>query len=233
MPAAPPACFRKQAQNLAHELVLPYPVEALTAAIDRAGRQYLREGITSMVEAGIGGGWIGKSPIELAAYLNAREQNRLHVRTELMVTADALHPLAGHPHDDITFGLDLGIRTGFGDGFLRLGPMKIFLDGSLIGRTAALTRPYADRPGQAGYLQQDPARLRATIPAAHTSGWQVAAHAIGDAAIDLALDIYSEAQRRLPARTHATGSNTSEWSDQTRSTALPRSAWYRYRRRGS
>ncbi|TBL45321.1 amidohydrolase [Verrucosispora sp. SN26_14.1] len=194
----PTGLLQEQAQHLAHDLVLPYPVEALTAAIDRAGRQYLREGITSVVEAGIGGGWIGKSPIEAAAYQNAREQDRLHVRTELMVTADALHPLSGHPQDDISFGLDLGIRTGFGDDFLRLGPMKIFLDGSLIGRTAALTRPYADRPDQTGYLQQDPARLRATILAAHASGWQIAAHAIGDAAIDLALDAYAEAQRRHP-----------------------------------
>ena len=59
-----------------------------------AGEQYLGEGLTSVTEAGVGGGWIGQSPVELAAYVAAREQGRLHVRAELMVISDAFHPLA-------------------------------------------------------------------------------------------------------------------------------------------
>ena len=96
-------------------------------------------------------------------------------------------------------GLDLGIRTGFGDDWLRLGAVKIFADGSLVGRTAAVHHPYDGSDGS-GYLQADTAELRAAIIAAHRSGWQVATHAIGDLAIDLVLDAYEQALAEYPRR---------------------------------
>jgi predicted amidohydrolase YtcJ len=194
----PTGLLQETAQELVANLVRPYPVPVLAEAIDRAGAQYLSEGITSVTEAGIGGGWIGHTPVELAAYQAARDRGQLRVRVELMVVSDVLHPLAADPGDGIELGLDLGIRTGFGDDWLRIGAMKIFTDGSLVGRTAAMHDDYAGPPGNRGYLQADAAELTGTIMAAHRSGWQVAAHAIGDRAIDLALDAYAEAQRRYP-----------------------------------
>jgi predicted amidohydrolase YtcJ len=192
----PTGLLEEQAQQLVGALVSPHPVSELADAIGRAGAHYLSEGITSCTEAGIGGGWIGQSPVELAAYQAARDSGRLRVRTELMIASDVLHPLGSHPGDGMDLGLDLGLRTGFGDDWLRLGAMKIFTDGSLIGRTAAMHDAYAC--GEHGYLQEDPADLRARMIAAHRSGWQVAAHAIGDRAIDLALDAYAAAQARYP-----------------------------------
>jgi predicted amidohydrolase YtcJ len=192
--------LQERAQELVGRLVHPYPVATLADAIDRAGAQYASEGITSVTEAGIGGGWIGHSPVELAAYQVARDQGRLAVRAELMVASDVLHPLAAHADDGLELGLDLGLRTGFGDDWLRLGAMKLFSDGSLVGRTAAMHEPFADTPGESGYLQADAAELTATIIAAHRSGWQVATHAVGDRAIDLALDAYAQAQARYPRR---------------------------------
>ncbi len=194
----PTGLLQEQAQQLLNPLVLPVPLASLTDAVERAGRAYLTQGITSCVEAGIGGGWIGRSPVELAAYQRARDEGRLPVRVELMVAADALHPLAAHPDDEMPVGLDLGIRTGLGDDRLRIGPVKVFSDGSLIGHTAAMCADFADTPGERGYLQDDPEVLRRTILDAHRSGWRVAAHAIGDAAVDLVLDSYAEAQRRWP-----------------------------------
>ncbi|MEO6084569.1 MAG: amidohydrolase [Umezawaea sp.] len=190
--------LQEQAQALVNSLVLPYPVATLVDAIDLAGRQYLAEGITSCVEAGIGGGWIGKSPVEVAAYQAARDQGRLHVRVELMVAVDALRSLAAHVDDGLSLGLDLGIRSGFGDDWLRIGPVKVFSDGSLIGHTSAMCQDFADTPGERGYLQGDAGDLTATIVAAHRSGWRVATHAIGDAAIDLVLDAYELAAREFP-----------------------------------
>ena len=194
----PTGLLEETAQELVANLVRPYPVSTLADAIDRAGAQYLREGITSATEAGIGGGWIGHTPVELAAYQAARDSGRLRVRVELMVVSDALHTLAADPADGLEVGLDLGLRTGFGDDWLSIGAMKIFTDGSLVGRTAAMHDDYAGIPGNRGYLQADAAELTGTIIAAHRSGWQVAAHAIGDRAIDLALDAFAEAQRRYP-----------------------------------
>ena len=194
----PTGLLQEQAQQLLNRLVLPYPVDTLVDAIERAGQVYLSQGITSVVEAGVGGGWIGKSPVEVAAYQRALDLGRLPVRVELMVATDVLHPLAAHATDDITLGLDLGIRTGLGDDRLRIGPVKIFSDGSLIGHTCAMTEDFADTPGERGFLQDDAAALHARILDAHRSGWRVAAHAIGDAAIDLVLDAVEEAQRRWP-----------------------------------
>jgi predicted amidohydrolase YtcJ len=194
----PTGLLQEQAQQLLNRLVLPYPVDTLVDAIERAGQVYLSQGITSVVEAGVGGGWIGKSPVEVAAYQRALDLGRLPVRVELMVATDVLHPLAAHASDDIALGLDLGIRTGLGDDRLRIGPVKIFSDGSLIGHTCAMTEDFADTPGERGFLQDDAAALHARILDAHRSGWRVAAHAIGDAAIDLVLDAVEEAQRRWP-----------------------------------
>jgi predicted amidohydrolase YtcJ len=194
----PTGLLQERAQALASGLQYPYPVAVLADAIDRAGARYLSEGITSVTEAGVGGGWIGHTPAELAAYQSARDTGRLRVRTELMVASDVLHPLGAHASDGLDLGLDLGIRTGFGDDWLRIGAMKIFTDGSLIGRTAAMSADFADTPGNSGYLQADADELTATIVAAHRAGWQVAAHAVGDHAIDVALDAYEQAQERYP-----------------------------------
>ena len=194
----PTGLLQERAQELAAGLLHPYPLAVVTDAIDRAGTRYLSEGITSCTEAGIGGGWIGHTPAELAAYQAARDAGRLRVRVELMIASDALHPLAAHPDDGLDLGLDLGIRTGFGDDWLRIGAMKVFADGSLIGRTAAMSEDYADAPGNRGYLQADADQLTATIIAAHRSGWQVATHAIGDYTIDVVLDAYEQALTRYP-----------------------------------
>jgi predicted amidohydrolase YtcJ len=194
----PTGLLEERAQELVGQLTHPYPLATLTDAVASAGDRYLSEGITSVTEAGVGGGWVGHSPVELAAYQAAREQGRLHVRVELMVASEVLHPLGAHPGDGMELGLDLGIRTGFGDDWLRLGPMKIFTDGSLIGRTAAMSAPYAGQPDNSGYLQADAAELTARIVAAHRAGWRVAAHAIGDRAIDVALDAFAMAAERYP-----------------------------------
>ena len=194
----PTGLLEERAQQLVGDLTHPYPLAALTDAVAAAGERYLAEGITSVTEAGVGGGWIGQSPVELAAYVAARDQGRLHVRAELMVVSDAFHALGAHPADGIGTGIDLGLRTGFGDDWLRLGPMKIFTDGSLVGRTAAMSAPFDGEPGNSGYLQGDADYLIGMIIAAHQAGWRIAAHAIGDRAIDLALDAFDTAADRYP-----------------------------------
>ena len=198
----PTGLLEERAQLLVGSLVYPYPLAELTQAISRAAEQYLKEGVTSCTEAGIACGWVAHSPAELAAYQAARDTGELGVRVELMLAAEVLHALGAHAGDGLVAGLDLGIKTGFGDDWLRLGPVKIFADGSLVGRTAALIDPYAgDGDGDGcGYLQADAADLQATIIAAHRSGWQVATHAIGDLAIDVVLDAYARALEEYPRR---------------------------------
>ncbi len=64
----PTGVVEEAAQGLVQALLLPYSIERLVEAIDAATTRYAAEGITSFNEAGVGGGWIGHSPVELAAY---------------------------------------------------------------------------------------------------------------------------------------------------------------------
>ncbi|NEE59123.1 amidohydrolase, partial [Streptomyces sp. SID8455] len=82
-------------------------------------------------EAGIGGGLLGHSPVELGAYQLLRDRGRLPLRVQLMASGDTLRTRATHPDDGFTEALDLGLRTGFGDDWLSLGALKIYTDGGM------------------------------------------------------------------------------------------------------
>jgi predicted amidohydrolase YtcJ len=202
----PTGVVQETAQQLIQQLILPYSTEAIETALDRATRRYAAEGITSFTEAGIGGGWIGHSPVELAAYQRAAASGRLHARAQVMPVLDVLHPLDGpDSRAGSSAGLDLGMSSGFGGEFLSLGPAKVFLDGSLMGETAAVSQDYCshghtDNTGNTGYFQADPDVLRAKIEAAYAAGWSIAAHAIGDRAVDLAIDIIEDCARKYGPR---------------------------------
>ncbi|AWZ04194.1 MULTISPECIES: amidohydrolase [unclassified Streptomyces] len=185
------------AMTAARGLRLPYGQAELADAVERAARTCLAEGVTAVAEAGIGGGLLGNSPVELGAYQLLRDQGRLPLRVQLMAAGDTLTPRDAQRDDGIPRALDLGMRTGFGDDWLSLGALKIYTDGGMMARTAALTAPYAgtDHTGQ---LQDDPDRLAQLIVDGHLAGWQLAVHAIGDRAADLALDALERAQRLRP-----------------------------------
>jgi predicted amidohydrolase YtcJ len=168
----------------------PYSVEELSDAIERAARTCLSDGVTAAAEAGIAGGLVSHSAVELAAYQSLVDSDRLPIRVQLMIAADLLHAVGAHPSDGIARGLDLGLRTGFGGDRLSIGALKIFTDGGMMARTAALSEPYIglDHSGQ---LFTDPAVINDYVRDAHNAGWQLAIHAIGDRAIDVALDALS------------------------------------------
>jgi predicted amidohydrolase YtcJ len=196
----PTGLLQEQAQALVRNLVYPYPLSRLVEAIGLASERYLREGITACQEAGVGAGLVARSPVELAAWQEARRRGALRVRATLMIAGEALHDLPHAAADGDGFGLDLGLHSGFGDDWLRIGPVKIFADGSLIGRTAAMCDDFTGDPGNRGFFQMDVARLRGLITRAHRAGWQVATHAIGDRAVSTVIDIYEEALAAHPRR---------------------------------
>ena len=70
----PTGLLEERAQALARRLAVPRSVASIAAAIGRAHDVYVREGLTSVCDAGIAGGWIGESPAELAGYQQAREE---------------------------------------------------------------------------------------------------------------------------------------------------------------
>ncbi|MFO3796531.1 MAG: amidohydrolase, partial [Anaerolineales bacterium] len=84
--------------------------------------------------------------------------------------------------------LALGLRTGFGDDFLRIGGVKIFMDGALGPRTAALFAPYLEEPQNYGILNLDGEELAEIGRRAVKGGLSLAIHAIGDRANHEALE---------------------------------------------
>lgn len=203
-------------QETARALVMdaiPGPGVGDVAEMVGAGSDALLElGVTSITEPGLGAPQhIGHSLSDIAGYQAARDAGKLRVRATVMPYLTTLHGLGDAEQDEASgaghvarMGLDLGMRSGFGDEWLRLGPAKILSDGSLIGRSAFMCCDYqhvADEPeGNRGLLQFPAQELRRRVIGAHRAGWQVATHAIGDAALDVVLDIFAEAQQLYPRR---------------------------------
>jgi len=182
----PTGVVREAALQMVRQQVPEPSEEQLAEALVLAGRQFLSDGVTSVAEAGI------RKPEELRAYQRLAGERRLPVRTSLMLLiGPMLEPL-----------VELGVQTGLGDAWLRIGPAKLFLDGSIGGRTARMSQPYLDQPETSGLWMEEPEVMRQKLLTAHRAGLQCCAHAIGDAAIELLLDIYEEALRRYPRADH-------------------------------
>lgn len=182
----PTGVVRESALGLVRQHV-PSPTSGqIEDALLRAGRQFLSDGVTSWTEAGV------RAPAEMAAYQSLARSRRLPLRSYLMMMIDeTLEPLA-----------QLGLRTGFGDHWLRIGPAKLFLDGSIGARTARMSQPYEQEDDNLGLWMQEPALMKEKLKAAHRAGFQCCAHAIGDAAVELLIQTYEEALAEQPRPDH-------------------------------
>ena len=184
-------------QTLVREQRLPYSIEEVAGYIRAAGLEARREGITFCTEAGVSG-FLALSGIDVSSYLELADRGELPVRLELMPSFDTLSDRATSDAEDFTRALSLGLRTGFGRGsMLQIGAQKVMLDGGMMVRAARMSGPYVGTHN-CGSWQFDTAVMRRAIVEGHAAGWQLAIHAIGDAAMDLALDCVEEAVRLHP-----------------------------------
>lgn len=178
----PTGVVRETALTMVQDAIEPPSEDELAHHIKRGLEAFLAEGVTSTVEAGV------DRPEELRAYQALWRRGELPARVYLMmIIADTLDQM-----------IDLGVQTGLGDARLRIGPAKLFSDGSIGGRTARMRKPYEGQQDNVGLWMQDPEEMKRLVKRAHSAGFQVGIHAIGDAAIDLILDAYEEAQRDDP-----------------------------------
>jgi|TARA_B110000914_G_scaffold226011_1_gene248695 predicted amidohydrolase YtcJ len=200
----PTGLILEQAQDLISTLYKPHSIAEVTESLRLASNRYLSEGITSCQEAGVGLGLVGHTPVELSAFQNALENNDLEVRVNAMIAQESLHYVEHHASDSADKTLDLGLRTGFGNDWLRISNTKVFADGSLIGRTCAMFEPFAndEDPQNNGFFQMDVSELKDVVIKSHRAGWQVGVHAIGDRAVSTVLDIYEEALAIHPRIDH-------------------------------
>jgi predicted amidohydrolase YtcJ len=111
------------------------------------------------------------------------------------------------PLDLLPHAQALGLRTGFGSAHLRIGSVKLFMDGALGPRTAAMFQPYLNEPENRGILNMDGEQFFEYGRQAAEVGLSMTAHAIGDRAMHEILDGYEqlrnyERERGLPALRH-------------------------------
>lgn len=86
--------------------------------------------------------------------------------------------------------LGVGLRSGFGDDWLRIGGVKIFADGALGSKTAAMIAPYEGEPENLGIVVTDKEEMLEKARQASAGGLSVTVHAIGDRANHDVLDVY-------------------------------------------
>ena len=139
-----------------------------------------RAGVTSVHDTGGG---------SIRAYKDAREAGQLLFRVYCLVNPGTLNRM-----------IEAGVRTGFGDEWVRVGALKLMADGSISERTARLSEPYVGRPKDFGILVTPENELYEAARKAHLNGFQIGVHANGDTAIEMVLRIYERLQRESPRR---------------------------------
>lgn len=173
-------------QQIVIDQRLPYSREDIEQALLAAGKTCLSQGITTCVEAGIGGGSISLGHDELSVYLAMAEAGTLPVRTSVMLTGEAVQHFES-----------LGLTAGFGNDWVSVHAQKIWLDGGMMVRSAAVTDPFIGSEHTGTLLGEKPDIIERVV-AGHRAGWQLAIHAIGDRAIDAALEALATAQELHP-----------------------------------
>ncbi len=130
----------------------------------------------------------GPDPLPFLEDLRARDLLRLRVLVHL-------------PLESLDDAIRVGLRSGFGGEWIRIGALKMFLDGALGSLTAWLREPYVGRTDHG--IQVLPAdEFRETVRRAADAGIASVVHAIGDAAVSLAIDVLSDPATRVPALPH-------------------------------
>lgn len=115
--------------------------------------------------------------------LTLRALQRLYREQEL-----SLRFLLGIPRKHFSLAQRLGLETGLGDGYLRLGALKLFLDGALGSQTASMEEPYLGHEEYRGIPTMEGDVFFKQVQDAVDSGFSLAIHAIGDRAVRMALD---------------------------------------------
>lgn len=169
------------------DTVVPPPSDAVRLDGLRDALQRLhRRGVTTLHE-------IPRARDEIGDYLALRERGDLTMRVAFYIRGWESSTKLEHM-------VSLGLRSGFGDDWLMLAGVKFSVDGSAMYRNAAVYEPYPGTDGARGLVRMDVEQLSGYIGECRQAGLRVAVHAIGDRALDIALDAYEQAPARTPGK---------------------------------
>ena len=144
----------------------------------------LLNAIRAVHQLGITGIHNVEGAVSLRAFQSLRAQDKLTLRV--------MHTV---PAENLERALEIGLRGGFGDEFLRIGGVKMFADGSLGSQTAWMLEPFAGHPNNYGIPTTPIAEIERLARLAANAGMMVCTHAIGDRANREVLNVYEKLRR--------------------------------------
>jgi len=186
-------------KGAAHRLLRPFlprvGIEQYIRIYQEAFQRYLQFGITSIHAAGVG----MKSAEELKSLVKMDREDLLPLRVNMMV---AHKTFPDHLEGIGTNFQKTGLMTGFGNSWLRIGPIKILVDGGGSSQTAATRQPYSNNPSNFGLTLYSQEELQEIVAGYHQAGFQLAIHAVGDKGIEMVLHAIREVLGKFPSLDH-------------------------------
>jgi predicted amidohydrolase YtcJ len=180
--------LHERAQLILKKLMPAYDYVQLKGGIVFALNQCLQRGVTTIHD-------IVRSGEPIRAYQELWREGELHVRVSLL-------PRVIESHMSAKSLIELGLTTGFGNEWLKIGGAKMSIDGGITGRNACFYEPYDDDPENTGIIRIQQDELNETVFNLHKAGIRCCVHAIGDRAFDMALDAYENALKKSPRKDH-------------------------------
>jgi predicted amidohydrolase YtcJ len=188
---APSGTLREAAQDLIENLMPKPTAETRLEGLRQATELLNGFGITAVYEANAGGGPKGAGLDTLRTYREAERLGLLKLRVRAALGTDASR--GPEQVDDL-----IAARKEFTSARLKPTSAKIFADGVIESRTAAMLEPYLDRPSSRGEPAFSDEALKALVARLVSADFAVHVHAIGDRAIRMTLDAF-EASRKQSA----------------------------------
>lgn len=169
-----------------------YSSEELKEGMALASDDFVKYGITSVHDAGA----YGDGGETMRMMQEAVNENKVKVRVYAIVGS------LTNSHDFVRNMINESKFSGQGDHRFRIGPAKLFTDGSSTGPTIATREGYTHNPKDFGVIYYEQEELNRILGEAHDNGFQITAHAQGDKAIEMVLNCIEEALKKNPRENH-------------------------------
>ncbi len=188
----PTGWIRERAQTLLWDHVPEATETELRESLVRSLKELLKLGITSFNDAGVVVDYLTRFQDVYAEHGPELPRATLQVRLPRDEPVDEmLAVLKGIP-----------FHTGLGNDRIKIGAIKLSVDGGYTGSAAYTLVPYKGRPDFYGSLFLKEAELTRLVREAHLRGWQLGVHTIGDGAIEIAVDAFARVLEESPRPNH-------------------------------
>jgi predicted amidohydrolase YtcJ len=179
----PTGLFRASAKQLVRDIVPGHTLQELKKALILGCQEFNGFGITSVIDPGL-------TPVELSAYQSVYRDGKLTVRSNVM---PSWHGFRDDESEAELNGraLGLGVCSGLGDEWLRLGGLKMAIDGGTTSHTAYMYEPFEGDSEVVNYNRLDTSELRKYFRIAMEHDWDIGIHVCGDRATDMAVDAFA------------------------------------------